>query len=316
MDKKLKSFFFFLISAFSFGLALMLIPPGQPVLADTGPKSQINITIDNANPNDDLYFGFFSDKGSGPNSLMDEGAASDSYFSADLEDPIIQRFYQAGLDNGGYYFMRIFMLETGYFHNTNYLGFTYIAPSNFKLGIYEANTGSLLMTNPGLTKFTFQADYVLDLQNIDFGTLPSTATNYIIASSILTPDADTINNNILRLLGRIILTIVIELAVAILFKYRKFIPLLTIAITNLVTQIGLNFFIFNAYKTSGDIGYTLGLFIGEAIVFSLEALVYYTLFRLFKRKEKMDDIGHPILYALVANAVTLAITFIPLLAYQ
>lgn len=316
MDKKLKSFFFFLISAFSLGLALMVIPSSQPVLADTGPKPQINITIKNSNPHDDLYFGFFSSTNSGPNLIMDEEAASNEFFSAYLEDPIIQKFYQAGLDNNGYYFMKIYMLETGYFHDTNYLGFSYFAPSNFKLGIFEANSGSLIITNPELTKYTFQADYVLDLQNIDFGALSSTETNYITASSVLTPDPNVINNNIFRLLGRIILTMVIELAIAILFKYRKFIPLLTIAITNLITQIGLNFFVFNAYKTSGDIGYTISLIIAEAIVFSLEALVYYTLFRFFKRKEKMDDIGHPILYALVANAVTLAITFIPLLAYQ
>ena len=93
----------------------------------------------------------------------------------------------------------------------------------------------------------------------------------------------------------IILTVLIELAIAFAFKTHYYV---TIIITNIITNILLQF---NVVLFSQRFNYLVVLLICEALVFTIEYIVY-------KRRFKEFDHLKTLIYTIVANAVTLILT--------
>ncbi len=107
-------------------------------------------------------------------------------------------------------------------------------------------------------------------------------------------------------LWRVILTLVIELLIAIPFFYRKKKRIVIIAGVNLVTQTLLTFgMIFDyplLYKMPFNTGYFLVLMIGELLVFFAEYIAYL---KLFGKTEKRRIA----IYTLLANLASIAAGF-------
>ncbi len=103
---------------------------------------------------------------------------------------------------------------------------------------------------------------------------------------------------------RIVLTIAIEILIALCFKFTKE-SYKIIAITNLITQVILNVVI-GVWSLFGGalFGPFVGLIIGEFLVFIIEPIVY--------KKKCLRQDGtkkHIVFYAILANFITLAAGF-------
>ncbi|MBQ5444258.1 MAG: hypothetical protein IIU29_03645 [Erysipelotrichaceae bacterium] len=94
----------------------------------------------------------------------------------------------------------------------------------------------------------------------------------------------------------------VELAVAYLFGYRKKRHIITILIVNLITQILLGVVMMLADHYGGLLTWMIFFPIAEIAVIVLEMVLYQILIRNEKR-------GKLILYAILANLLTAALTF-------
>ncbi len=116
--------------------------------------------------------------------------------------------------------------------------------------------------------------------------------------------------NIIALAVRIIVTITLELLIALLFRFRSKKQLVTIVIVNLITQAGLNIGmnVFHVFVNDwiSLIRYYLLL---EAAVFIAEAVIYDVI---FKKNDKSISGVKIAVYAYVANFVSFAAS--PLIA--
>lgn len=107
------------------------------------------------------------------------------------------------------------------------------------------------------------------------------------------------------LAARVVLTIGIELGIALLFGYRTRRPLLFIAAVNAVTQLLLNGTLTLLWYWRGQQSWLIfgaGYLALEALVFAVEAALYVC----FLKRLAPADGRHPVWYALTANVVSFA----------
>ena len=96
------------------------------------------------------------------------------------------------------------------------------------------------------------------------------------------------------------LTLAVELLIALPFGYLKRRHLRVLLVTNLATQLALNLALNLTCYFSGSLAMWLLYPLLELAVFAVEAVV----FRLTLKKP--EGKGHPVLYAFVANAASYA----------
>ena len=106
----------------------------------------------------------------------------------------------------------------------------------------------------------------------------------------------------LALGARIVLTILIEMLVALLFGFRQKKQLLILAVVNIITQIILNVLLNVINYNSGPLAFTFFYVLFELIVFALEAVLYCTILKRLSEKKKED--AYYILYSFVANLIS------------
>ena len=106
----------------------------------------------------------------------------------------------------------------------------------------------------------------------------------------------------LALGARIVLTILIEMLVALLFGFRQKKQLLILAVVNIITQIILNVLLNVINYNSGPLAFTFFYVLFELIVFALEAVLYCTILKRLSEKKKED--AYYILYSFVANLLS------------
>ena len=107
---------------------------------------------------------------------------------------------------------------------------------------------------------------------------------------------------ILSLVARILITIAIEMGIALLFGFRGKKALLLLVIVNTVTQIILNVLLNIINFRSGSLALVTGYIGLELVVFAIEAVLYTVLMK--KITDKAKPTWFYIVYALVANAVS------------
>ena len=106
----------------------------------------------------------------------------------------------------------------------------------------------------------------------------------------------------LALGARIVLTILIEMLVALLFGFRQKKQLLILAVVNIITQIILNVLLNVINYNSGPLAFTFFYVLFELIVFALEAVLYCTILKRISEKKKED--AYYTLYSFVANLIS------------
>ena len=255
-----------------FFVLLVLLSTAFPVtaLADMGPKPSVTINFEGM-AGQAYYVTLLSNVDStGPYSSLsflkqgNPNIDDKEWYSGSEEDyPIYLKFlgYQ---DTDGYYFLQFFQNCS----ETNQFSWTYYPPSNFKILIYFANLDSFAVSAGTYERYAFDSYFNVNL----------TDTNIIsLAAQGETPSFDATKSydysgETISLIARIVLTIAVELLIALFFAFRKKKQLLFILVANLITQIALNVSLNLINIHYGPWAYISLYILFELFVFIIEAI--------------------------------------------
>ena len=254
-------------------ISIIAIPTN--VLADTGPKPSIDVTIKNLKTKNYILDLFVYDEKASKN---DEGPSV--WGNIGLTDDEIQELYKLNYDGWISVSTRagkiIFSDCAGNAEHHNSFGY-FGTPEVYKIVIINKDTKEVKISKKIVRK-EFNSEVTVDYNNMKV-----VETNINIAK--------------LFIIGAIslILTIAIELGIALLFKTKNY---TTIAITNLISNLLLQILLF--VFTSN---YILAFIIGEVLVIIAELIVYLL---------RLKNISKPkaIIYTLVANLATILVSFL------
>ena len=267
-----------------FSLILIISLP-VTAKADIGPKPSVRITFTGIEG--ETYYGtLLSERRStGPATAWD-GYEDYRDWKPENEKPIWEEFigYE---DADGYYFLQ----EWWDCSETNQLNWTYYPPNPFKILLYFPETDTFYVS-PIYERYAFDSYFTVDLS--DYDTSPITAhKSYDYTWELIS------------LAARIVLTIALELAIALFFGYREKKALAFLAIVNVITQVTLNVALNIINYKSGSMGFTFSFICMEIVVFAIEAIAYKSLLQRFSTAEQEKRRG--VSYALVANTASFAI---------
>lgn len=256
-------------------LVISIIAIPTNAFADTGPKPSIDVKIKNLNTENYIIDLFVYDK---DKANKDEGPQV--WGNPGLTEDEIQELYKLNYDGWISASTRagliLFSNCKGNREHEN--GFGYFGtPEVYKIVIINKDTGEIKISKKIVRK-EFNSEVTVDYNNMK---VVETSVN-IVKTLIIVAIA-------------LILTIVIELGIALLFKTKNY---FTIAITNLISNVLLQTLLLIFINN-----YLLVFIIGEILVIGVELLVYLLRFKNIS-KAKI------ILYTLAANLTTLLITFL------
>lgn len=300
MKKSLRSLLAFLIAA----TVLCCI-----AMADTGPKPSASFTFTGM-PDEDYYVTMLAEVDAyGPHRVHQPGEDLPYVLEAGRDDPAYpawQKFVDYK-DPDGYYFLEDLFEQC---HGDDEAGWRYFPPEQFKLLLYFPESDTFLCS-PVTERYAFDSVYRLDLGGkspAEVAALTLTDPNGdplpSPAGEITLDKADGTHQQIVGFFGRLGITLVIELALAWGWKYRKGSQLLFIGAANLITQCLLNasLLYWGARETSrGAIIFWYILL--ELAVTGIEAAAYAYLLPGTDRKDPAVR-RHAAFYALSANLLS------------
>lgn len=245
--------------------------------ADTGPHYSVEIRLELPAERQPCYATLLSEKQrNGPYSAVEPGSeekGNGTELSARAYD-LMSRYR----DPDGFFFMgEVFSCEDGGFR------WGYFPPDTFKVLLCFPQTGELICGET-LERFTFDTVYR--------GTL---------AGGSLTFEKEwNIGGWLLGFVCRLAVTLILELGLALLFRYR----LLPVLFINVLTQIGLNLLlaVYAHYRGGGGFDYFLLYLFAEAAVLVVEWNYYCG--KLRKTNAEKPGKGILFIYALLANALS------------
>lgn len=253
-----------------------------------GPKPFVEIEF-STNKDYTYYVTLFSNKESGPWQKYNEEYNQNIEFEDENEKIAWEKFVNYSENNNDEFFYIQYQEKL---QGDDTFVWKYMPPSNFKIVIYILDTDEIIYNDNIYQTYAFQSYYQAE---IDFalGTIFNIEKNYNYGKEIL------------ALIIRLIITILVELAIALLFKFRGK-ALVIVSIINFVTQILLNIALYIICYYQGTWIFPLILYYIplELLVIILEAILYYLLIH------KDDYKGSLLLYTIIANVITTILTFI------
>ena len=262
---------------------VMLFPIG--VNADTGPKPSVRIKFENMG--DELCYGTLlaKEESTGPASAWD-GKEENIYLS--FVDRDIWEAFVNYEDSDGYYFLQWAWIVS----DTKELSWTYYPPNEFKVLLYYPETNTFMVSDV-CKRYAFDTYYTVDMDGIEIGSIKY--DDNLSSNQRLEAFKSYEFKNEVKALGcRMLITVVVEMLIGLLFKFRNK-ELLYILFINVITQIILNVLL-NIYTGFGYYFVYLSL---ELLVFVIEAIFYCLM---FKKKK-----WHCVLYSVVANVSSFVI---------
>lgn len=257
--------------------------------ADMGPKPSVQITFTGMDPGVLCYGTLLSESDStGPSSAWNGEEEFAWYPDGEYE---IWKAFVDYEDEDGFYFLQEFWncSESGR------LAWTYYPPRTFKILLYYPESSTFCIS-PVYETYAFDSYYTVDLTDAAEGrTLLTARESYDYTWELRS------------LTVRIVLTVILELAVALLFGYREMGALAFLTVVNLMTQIGLNVALNVINYRSGPMSFTFYYVLMEAVVFILEAVLYANLLHRFSGQPKPESANRAVGYAFTANAASFAI---------
>lgn len=283
-------------------VCILLIVASFPITAsaDTGPKPSVHVTF--VNMGDELCYGtLLSEKPStGPYSVLD-GDDDERYYLDRLEDlgmdKDLWRAFTEYEDPDGYYFLQEAIWKV---NETKELAWTYYPPNRFKILLYYPETERFAVSGI-YERYAFDTYYTVDMSGVDIGLVDY---NEELSNSdrLQAHKSYQWQQEMLSLVARILITIIIEMGIALLFGFRGKRKFLLLVIVNTATQIVLNVLLNLINFRSGSWAFIAGYILFELAVFIVEAGLYSVLMK------KITDNPKPtwfyIVYALIANAVS------------
>ena len=268
-------------------IALMMALPAH-IYSDAGPKPSVIIDIHGLEGQTYYTTLLSRDKYLGPYSIYDEEYPEEAWYHAGEEDyPIYKKFIDYSPPEG-FYFLQFFR-DTSQSHR---LTWTYFPPNEYKVLIYLPQGERFVVSSDIYTNYAFATRYIATVED----------------DNIILTKGYRVVNEILSLIGRIILTILVEVGIAWLFKIRKKELIRLIVIVNIVTQILLNVLLNFSSFYLGKLLAVILLLLLEMVVFTIEATIYGLTFRRLSQGEIKGSRG--VLYALVANSASLLVGII------
>lgn len=257
--------------------------------ADTGPKPSITVTPEGFGE-DACYLTLLSQtETTGPWSKQESFAASkDSYGDPEADEAIWTAFndYQ---DAEGFFFLGCYGEVTG----GQMFCWSYYPPDTFKVLAYFPDSGTFAV-GPVTERKEFSARYTVSLSETGETLLIEKARNQEAENK--------------SFVGRLVLTLALELAVAVGFAFRTKRQIITIVCMNLITQVGLNQAITHLFPVVSSRWYWPGLLVLEVLIFLVEGAVYAKL--LPRWKKDPAAVCHPWGYALAANMASFGVGLI------
>ena len=272
--------------------------------ADTGPKPSVVINFENLG--DTLCYATLLSKtpSTGPASAWD--GDEDHIYLYNLSRDIWQAF-QDYEDSDGFYF-----LQNGWqINETKKLAWTYYPPNVFKILLYFPETQTYAISNI-CERYACDTYYKVDMQGFTIGSADYD-NNLINDDRISAQKAYEWKTEIISLIARIIITLAIEMAVALLFGFKNKKQLQLLIIVNSVTQVILNVLLnvlgLHVFKVSAiAIHFKAVYLILELLVFAIEAVIYSIFMK--KVTDKPKPTYFYVLYALISNVLSFLIGLI------
>lgn len=202
------------------------------VKADMGPKP--STVIDFENMDDEKYYVTLlsEQRTSGPHIAYEgDGDIPDGTYEIGIEEMILRAFNDYE-DPDGFYFLQYYKEITGDGRFT----WGYYPPDSFKILLYFPESGKYAVSDEIYKRYAFDSYYTVDGSLIDFGS----GTVKLTKVGGMGQKSYDYKSELFSLAARIVITVALELGIAMLFGFRKKYWLKAILFTNLVTQIALN----------------------------------------------------------------------------
>lgn len=262
------------------------------VSADMGPKPSVRIALDGLGG--EVCYGTLlsARESTGPETAWNGKEETARYREGNAEYEIWKAFvgYE---DADGYYFLQWLQRCD----ESKSLDWTYYPPSPFKILLYFPESDTFAVSGI-YERYAFDSYFTADASRASAGGVLAAVQSY-------DHTWETIS-----LLARIVLTILLELAVALLFGYQTKKPILLIALTNVFTQTLLNVLLNIINYNQGPLMFTARYVLLELVVFAVEAVLYAALLPRLAggptHSEKTRKRSRAVVYALTANAASFA----------
>ena len=253
---------------------LLLLPFFVTVVhADIGPKPSIDLTVEGLGEGEYYLSIFGDDSVSGPNRPYESGNGNLVVDLSKFPEDIVKTFID--YKSGEYCFWGYIDKVT---KEDNTVRWGYYAPDKFMIVIITPD-GKLIASEP--QQKGKLADYYIC--TVKDGTI-ELSDNYDYGKEIL------------RMMIRVVFTIIIELGIGLLFRFTAKEEVLLIVKTNIFTQLFLNIALTFTNILGGIFGALLIMFPLEFLIFMIEGFIY---------SRKMEGKAWPKwIYSLVANAVS------------
>jgi hypothetical protein len=262
--------------------------------ADVGPKPSVIIDFSGLESRSYYATLLSSEKSTGPYSALSENNADYARYQQDDEQYDIFLKFAQYKDTDGFYFLQYFEDCS----QTQRFSWTYYPPQRFKILLYFPDTNTFLISSEPLERYAFDSYFTADISSQDNAQMTVTKSyNY--------------TNEILSLIVRILLTIAIEILIALLFGFRQKKLFRFIVLVNIFTQVALNTALGIIDYYSGFLAFMIFYVLLEIAVFIIEAVLYTWYLR--KYSEKKISAFKPGIYALTANAASFILGY--MLAY-
>lgn len=283
--------------------------------ADTGPKPSAAFTFTGM-PDEDYYVTMLAEVDHyGPHRIYQEGDDLPYVLEAGRDDPAYpawQKFVDYK-DADGYYFLDDLFEQC---HGDDEASWHYYPPERFKLLLYFPES-DIFLCSTVTERYAFDSVYRLDLggkspaeiaaltlTDPNGDPLPSGRDDETAIGEVTLDKSDGTHQQIIGFFGRLGITLIIELALAWGWKYRKGIQLLFIGIVNLITQCLLNVALLCWGAQENSRGFIIFWYVLlELAVTGIEAAAYAYLLPGTDHREKSVR-RHAAMYAIAANVLS------------
>ncbi len=259
------------------------------VSADIGPKASVTVTVNGVEEGVSYYATLLSESSTtGPAASYD---GNYSRYEKDDEHYDIWKKFVEYQDNDGYYFLQEFWECSG----TDEFRWGYFPPSQFKILLYFPEYDTFAVSGI-YERYAFDTYYTVDLTGFDVRVNNITEGGQILSAE----KSYDYTMELVSLVARIVITILLELAIALLFGLRQKKQLAFLAVCNVITQVVLNVCLNIVNYNKGQWAFTFYYVLWEILVFAIEAVAYSVV---LSRGGKSKAVA----YAFVANAVSFAV---------
>ncbi len=288
-----------------FVCALLVSALPMAASADMGPKPSVRVEFKNMGS--EVCYGTLLSKApsTGPHSVWNENE-DPLYFDPQEDlgvDEGVWRAFVEYKDSDGFYFLKEAIWQVS---EKGELAWTYYPPETFKILLYYPETQRFAVSGI-YEKYAFDTYYTVDMNGVEIGSVTPegdlSGENELIARKSYKWKEEAIS-----LVARILITIAIEMGVALLFGFREKSVLVFLMIVNATTQVILNVLLNIINFRSGGFAFVFGYIVFEFAVFFIEAVLYSLVMKKYVSKAKPAVFY--ILYALAANAVSFGAGFV------